>query len=104
MSLMTINEVTVPVKHQNWPVNDSEQVTFLSLQTKCNNQLVYYYKLNLFAVQKDAPSDQQLHLAALQGNVEQIRKVFESGKVHVDCKDKVSSSCQLSQQDIAIEI
>lgn len=42
--------------------------------------------------QKETPSDQQLHLAALQGNVEQIRKVLEDGKVHVDCKDKVHTS------------
>ena len=41
-------------------------------------------------LQKETPSDQQLHLAALQGNVEQLRKVLETGKVHVDCKDKVS--------------
>ena len=39
--------------------------------------------------QKDIPSDQQLHLAALQGNLEDLRNVLETGKVHVDCKDKV---------------
>jgi len=47
----------------------------------------------LFVFQKETPSDQQLHLAALQGNVEQIRKVLEGGKVHVDCKDKVTTTC-----------
>ena len=40
--------------------------------------------------QKETPSDQQLHLAALQGNLEQLKKVIDSGKVHVDCKDKVN--------------
>ncbi len=38
-------------------------------------------------------SDQQVHLAALQGNVDLLRKVLDSGKVHVDCKDKVSLEC-----------
>lgn len=36
------------------------------------------------------PSDQQLHLAALQGNLEHLKTVLETGKVHVDCRDKVS--------------
>ena len=40
-------------------------------------------------LQKDSPSEQQLHLAALQGNVDLLRKVLQSAKVHVDCKDKV---------------
>jgi hypothetical protein len=43
----------------------------------------------IFYLQKETPSDQQLHLAALQGNVEQLRRVLDSGRVHVDCKDKV---------------
>ena len=58
---------------------------FLLLGTKYR----YSYVLTYFIFQKETPSDQQLHLAALQGNVEQIRKVLEGGKVHVDCKDKV---------------
>ena len=40
-------------------------------------------------LQKETPSDQQLHLAALQGNVELMKKVLDGGKVHVDCMDKV---------------
>jgi len=36
-------------------------------------------------------------LAALQGNVDQIRKIIDSGKVHVDCKDKVMFSFESSQ-------
>ena len=40
-------------------------------------------------LQKDTASDQPLHLAALQGNLEQLRTVLETGSVHVDCKDKV---------------
>ena len=39
--------------------------------------------------QKETQSDHQLHLAALQGNVQQLITVLDSGKVHVDCKDKV---------------
>ncbi|KAL3868933.1 hypothetical protein ACJMK2_041685 [Sinanodonta woodiana] len=40
------------------------------------------------SLKKETPSDQQLHLAALQGNLEQLKKVIDTGKVHVDCKDK----------------
>jgi hypothetical protein len=36
------------------------------------------------------PSDQQLHLAALQGSLEDLKAVLDTGKVHVDCKDKVN--------------
>ena len=43
----------------------------------------------LFALQKESKSDQQLHLAALQGNLSTLQRVLDSGKVHVDCKDKV---------------
>ena len=46
--------------------------------------------LIIWIFQKETPSDQQLHLAALQGNLEQLCKVLDSGRVHVDCKDKVS--------------
>ena len=44
-------------------------------------------------LQKESPTDQQLHLSALQGNVDQLKKVLESGKVHVDSKDKVGTVC-----------
>ncbi|XP_013403315.1 ankyrin repeat domain-containing protein 29-like [Lingula anatina] len=40
------------------------------------------------SLKKETPSDQLLHLASLQGNLEQLRKVLDSGRVHVDCKDK----------------
>lgn len=31
-----------------------------------------------------------LHLAALRGDVVEMRRVLDTGKVHVDCKDEVS--------------
>ncbi|XP_021339333.1 ankyrin repeat domain-containing protein 29-like [Mizuhopecten yessoensis] len=40
------------------------------------------------SLKKETPSDQQLHLAALQGNFDLLKRVLDSGKVHVDCKDK----------------
>lgn len=45
---------------------------------------------NLFScLQKETLSDIQLHLAALRGDEMLLRKVLDSGKVHVDCKDEV---------------
>lgn len=43
----------------------------------------------LFLPQKETLSDIQLHLAALRGDEMLLRKVLDSGKVHVDCKDEV---------------
>lgn len=68
-----------------WPkslnvINNNESLTLPFCVT--------VYK-RVFHLQKETPSDQQLHLAALQGNVDQIQRVLNSGKVHVDCKDKV---------------
>ena len=40
-------------------------------------------------LQKESPSDVQLHLAAIQGDVQLLRRVLDSGKVHVDSKDMV---------------
>lgn len=31
-----------------------------------------------------------LHLAAVRGDVVELRRVLDTGKVHVDCKDEVS--------------
>jgi hypothetical protein len=40
-------------------------------------------------LQKESPSDVQLHLAAIQGDVQLLRRILDSGKVHVDSKDTV---------------
>lgn len=40
-------------------------------------------------LQKETPSDVLLHLAALRGDDITLRRVLDSGKVHVDCKDEV---------------
>ena len=46
--------------------------------------------LLLYFWQKDISPEEQLFLAALQGNHELLCTVLATGKVHVDCKDKVS--------------
>lgn len=43
----------------------------------------------LLVLQKETLSDIQLHLAAMRGDEMLLRKVLDSGKVHVDCKDEV---------------
>jgi hypothetical protein len=50
--------------------------------------------LKFVVLQKESPSDVQLHLAALQGDVDLLRRVLDSGKVHVDSKDKVRHGLQ----------
>lgn len=49
-------------------------------------------KFTYFTLQKETPSAQLLHLAALQGNVALLTNVLDSGKVYVDCKDQVRSA------------
>ncbi|KFB39981.1 hypothetical protein ZHAS_00007368 [Anopheles sinensis] len=39
---------------------------------------------------KETLSDVQLHLAALRGDEMLLKRVLDSGKVHVDCRDEVS--------------
>lgn len=43
----------------------------------------------LISFQKETPSDVRLHLAAVNGDLKIIRRLLDSGKVHVDCRDKV---------------
>jgi len=33
-----------------------------------------------------------LHISAINGDLDQLRRVIESGRVHIDCVDKVSAS------------
>lgn len=40
--------------------------------------------------QKESPWDVELHLAAARGDAKRLRILLDSGRVHVDCKDKVS--------------
>ncbi|KAF6206052.1 hypothetical protein GE061_017277 [Apolygus lucorum] len=37
---------------------------------------------------KETPSDVKLHLAAVNGDLRCIRRLLDSGKVHVDCSDR----------------
>lgn len=41
-------------------------------------------------LQKESLSDVQMHCAAMQGDVDILRKILDSGKVHVDSRDKVN--------------
>ena len=52
---------------------------------------VAYHVFFFLPLQKESMTDQQLHLAALQGDLNKLRLILDSGKVHVDCKDKVRS-------------
>ncbi|KYN23097.1 Ankyrin repeat domain-containing protein 29, partial [Trachymyrmex cornetzi] len=38
--------------------------------------------------QKESPWDVELHLAAARGDAKRLRVLLDSGRVHVDCKDK----------------
>ncbi|XP_039292587.1 ankyrin repeat domain-containing protein 29 [Nilaparvata lugens] len=40
------------------------------------------------SMKKETPSDVRLHWAAVNGDVALIRRLLDSGKVHVDCRDK----------------
>lgn len=42
-----------------------------------------------YCAQKETPAAIQLHLAAIHGDEILLRKLLDSGKVHVDCKDEV---------------
>lgn len=44
--------------------------------------------LVLLSAQKESLSDVQLHVAAREGDLQLLRRILDSGKVHVDCKDK----------------
>lgn len=52
--------------------------------------------VRLLHFQKESLSDVQLHLAAMNGDLTTLKKILDSGKVHVDCKDKVSITTRLS--------
>lgn len=45
-------------------------------------------KCCFYSLQKESLSDVQLHMAAMHGDVI-ILRILDSGKVHVDSKDKV---------------
>ncbi|CAL7947712.1 unnamed protein product [Xylocopa violacea] len=40
-------------------------------------------------MKKESPWDVELHLAAARGDAKRLRVLLDSGRVHVDCKDKV---------------
>lgn len=57
-------------------------------------------------LQKESPSDVQLHLAAMQGDVHLLRRVLDSGKVHVDSRDKVRAAAlrQVSGRQVVVRL
>lgn len=40
-------------------------------------------------LQKESPWDIELYLAAERGDIQRLQMILDSGRVHVDCKDKV---------------
>lgn len=65
-------------------------------------QLPFIHSLS-FSTQKETLSDIKLHLAALRGDEMLLRKVLDSGKVHVDCKDEVMKLINSPSQQTAVE-
>lgn len=45
----------------------------------------------LFILQKESRTDVQFHLAALRGDAERLRQILDTGKIHVDSRDKVQN-------------
>ena len=43
-------------------------------------------------LQKETPHDHILHKSAYEGNLKDLKYVLNSGRVHIDCIDKVSTS------------
>jgi len=39
--------------------------------------------------QKETRADAALHAACIRGDVQAVRFILDTGRVHVDCKDKV---------------
>lgn len=58
------------------------------IRDHCKQRLTF---LTVFFFQKETPSSIQLHLAALRGDLVALKRVLDSGKVHVDCRDEVSN-------------
>lgn len=55
------------------------------------------FSISFLRLQKETPSDVQLHMAAMRGDEVALLRVLDSGKVHVDCKDEVSYKKHLNQ-------
>lgn len=63
--------------------------------------LVEFGNVFVLILQKESLSDVQLHLAAMRGDAGVLKKILDSGKVHVDSKDKVGGSF-IILQDISV--
>ncbi|XP_063983689.1 ankyrin repeat domain-containing protein 29 isoform X3 [Diachasmimorpha longicaudata] len=44
------------------------------------------------SMKKESPWDVELHLSAARGDAKRLRVLLESGRVHIDCKDKTSTT------------
>ena len=53
-----------------------------------------YYFYTYFELQKESKLDCDLHRAAAVGNTKLIKKILDTGRVHVDCQDEVR--CKVS--------
>ncbi|KAI8434664.1 hypothetical protein MSG28_003196 [Choristoneura fumiferana] len=52
-------------------------------------------KNGLNSIEKESRTDVQFHLAALRGDCERLRQLLDTGKVHIDSRDRVSGQSRL---------
>lgn len=72
------------MKQSGFSDNDAD-----GLYWGCVIAMELHHLFSFYRSQKETLSDIQLHLTALRGDEMLLRKVLDSGKVHVDCKDEV---------------
>ena len=51
--------------------------------------------ISVSLLQKETPHDHILHKSAYEGNLKDLKYVLNSGRVHIDCIDKVSFSISI---------
>lgn len=91
------------MKWELWPESPRHGYHFpenLSIWTAAAGQVVIDlipFPISFLRLQKETPSDVQLHMAAMRGDEVALLRVLDSGKVHVDCKDEVSYKKHLNQ-------
>lgn len=91
------------------PVNAARGLSQTAFPMKMPFQGFAGTNFTYFSLQKETPSAQLLHLAALQGNLPLLVSVLDSGKVYVDCKDQEGTTalilaCANNNYDCAKEL
>lgn len=69
----------------------SQQPALCAINEVKKSNSIYQSAIFSF-LQKESPWDVELHLAAARGDAKRLRVLLDSGRVHVDCKDKVGTS------------